>query len=276
MTVPPDKVTFCVLSFEGPDRYAIAGGLGIRVSNLSVALARRGCRTHLLFVGDPSLPATEDRENGLLTLHRWSQWISSTHSAGVYDGEDGKVWDFNESVPEFVVDRFVRPALEEGLLPVIMAEEWHTAETVMRIDARLVAAGLRGRCVILWNANNTMAFHRVDWPRLSASAQLTTVSRYMKHIMWKMGLNPLVIPNGIPEDLLRRVSQTRVRELRRLLHARDAVLLFKVGRFDPAKRVRERDIKAPKGGKKPKRSSKPKSRGKKRVPIESKMNICGV
>jgi alpha-amylase len=201
-----------------------------------VALARRGCRTHLVFIGDPSLPATEEREGGLLTLHRWSQWISERHPAGVYDGEDGKVWDFNESVPQFVLDHFVRPALESDLLPVILAEEWHTAETVIRLHDLLVAAGVRNRCVVLWNANNTMSFHRVDWSRLSVAAQLTTVSRYMKHIMWKMGLNPLVIPNGIPEDLLRRVNQTRVQQLRRLLHARDAILLFKVGRFDPAKR----------------------------------------
>ena len=145
MTVPPDKVTFCVLSFEGPDRYAIAGGLGIRVSNLSVALARRG--THLLFIGDPSLPATEDREDGLLTLHRWSQWISQDHPAGVYDGEEGKVWDFNTSVPEFVLNDFVRPALDSDLLPVILAEEWHTAETVIRLHDLLVAAGLRDRHV---------------------------------------------------------------------------------------------------------------------------------
>ncbi|NNE46709.1 MAG: glycosyltransferase [Rhodothermales bacterium] len=236
VSVPPDKAAFCVLSFEGPDRYAIAGGLGIRVANLSVALARRGYKTHLLFVGDPDRPATEELENGRLTLHRWSQWISATHHSGVYDGEEGKVWDFNESVPAFVVDHFVRPALDEGMLPVIMAEEWHTAEAVIRIHDLLVEAGLRHRCVMLWNANNTMSFHRVDWPRLSTASQLTTVSRYMKHIMWEMGLNPLVIPNGIPGDLLRRVGQTRVAQLRKTLHARDAVLLFKVGRFDPAKR----------------------------------------
>ncbi|NNE34734.1 MAG: glycosyltransferase family 4 protein, partial [Rhodothermales bacterium] len=229
-------MAFCLLSFEGPDRYAIAGGLGIRVANLSVALARRGYQTHLLFVGDPDAPATEKLEGGRLTLHRWCQWISSTHRAGVYDGEEGKVWDFDESVPGFVVDQFVRPALDDGLLPVIMAEEWHTAETVSRVHDLLVSAGLRNRCVILWNANNTMSFHRVDWPRLSTASQLTTVSRYMKHIMWEMGLNPLVIPNGIPGDLLRRVGQTRVAQLRKTLHAQEAVLLFKVGRFDPAKR----------------------------------------
>ncbi len=236
MSVPPDKATFCVLSFEGPDRYAIAGGLGIRVANLSVALAGRGYRTHLVFIGDPSLPAVEEREDGLLTLHRWSQWISATHPAGVYDGEEGKVWDFNETVPSFVVDEFVRPALDAGLLPVIMAEEWHTAEAVIRIHDHLQHAGLRNRCVVLWNANNTMSFHRVDWPRLSAAAQLTTVSRYMKHIMWKTGLNPLVIPNGIPKELLRRVGRSRVVELRKALGAEEAILLFKVGRFDPAKR----------------------------------------
>jgi alpha-amylase len=237
MTALPSTPTFCVLSFEGPDRYALAGGLGVRVAKLTETLAGRGHETHLLFVGDPALPGHERRSPRALVWHRWCQWISAHHPAGVYDGEDGKHHDFNESVPPFVVDRIVGPAIAAGRLPVILAEEWHTAEALARIDGRLRAAGLRDRCVLFWNANNTMSFDRVDWPRLRDAATLTTVSRYMKHLMWGVGVNPIVIPNGIPSRLLAPVEPDDVAALRESIDPRgDRIILFKVGRFDPAKR----------------------------------------
>ena len=239
MMISPDAATFCLLSFEGPDRYAQAGGLGVRITHLAETLARRGFDTHLLFVGDPAAPGREIRREsqGRLTLHRWCQWISAYHGAGVYDGEEGKLLNFIESAPPFIVEEIVRPALETGRLPVILAEEWHTADAVIRLRDRLCAEGIGGRVAILWNANNTKSFERVDWPRLSHAAQLTTVSRYMKHRMWEVGVNPLVIPNGIPSALLAPVDQQQVRMLRRVLDPDgDAVLLFKVGRFDPDKR----------------------------------------
>ncbi len=38
----PENTEFVILSFEGPDQpYSQAGGLGVRVSNLSIALARQ-------------------------------------------------------------------------------------------------------------------------------------------------------------------------------------------------------------------------------------------
>jgi alpha-amylase len=237
MAVLPSAPTFCVLSFEGPDRYALAGGLGVRVDHLTDTLADRGYETHLLFLGDPALPGREARSPGPLTWHRWCQWISAHHRAGVYDGEDGKLEDFNASVPPFVVEEVVRPTLAAGGLPVILAEEWHTAEAIIRIHERLSAAGLRDRCVLFWNANNTMSFHRVDWHRLRQAATPTTVSRYMKHLMWGVGVNPVVIPNGIPSELLTRVDARQANALRRALDpSGDRILLFKAGRFDPAKR----------------------------------------
>jgi nucleotide-binding universal stress UspA family protein len=42
MRLTSEDVTFCFLSFEGPDRYARAGGLGVRVTNLSRTLAAAG------------------------------------------------------------------------------------------------------------------------------------------------------------------------------------------------------------------------------------------
>jgi glycosyltransferase involved in cell wall biosynthesis len=238
MVLPPESAVICILSFEGPDRYSLAGGLGVRVTHLAETLAQRGFETHLLFVGDPYAPGEEISQNGKLCLHRWCQWISAYHPVGVYDGEEAKLRDFNKSVPPFLIEHIIRPALEAGKLPVVLAEEWHTAEVLIHLSDQLHAAGLRKRCVLFWNANNTMSFHRVDWSRLNFVAQLTTVSRYMKHLMWDMELNPLVIPNGIPAGLLERVDAGQVAALRRVLTCDDpdAWLLFKVGRFDPSKR----------------------------------------
>lgn len=237
MPLLPHAVTFCLLSFEGPDRYSLAGGLGVRITHLAETLAERGFETHLIFIGDPHEPGRETRQDGRLTLHRWGQWISAYHPAGVYDGEEGKLVDFNDSVPPFIIDQIIQPALAHGRLPVILAEEWHTAEAVIRLRDQLDAIGLTQRCVLFWNANNTMSFHRVDWPRLNQAAQISTVSRYMKHLMWEMDLNPLVIPNGIPSALLNPVPAEQTDAIRTILDPdSDAVMLFKVGRFDPAKR----------------------------------------
>lgn len=232
--ISPGEATFVLLSFEGPDRYSMAGGLGMRVTELSHALARAGYDTHLVFVGDPHAPGTEQALGGRLVRHRWCQWISAYYPEGVYAGEEAKRYDFAESVPPFVVERIARPAIESGRLVVVMAEEWQTAETACRISDRLHAAGLRPHAVLLWNANNTTGFDRIDWGRLDYVARITTVSRYMKHRMWSRGVNPLVIPNGIPSRLLRPASPPGTAVLRRSLGK--PVVLTKIGRWDPDKR----------------------------------------
>src|SRR5688572_10442138 len=132
-----EGITFCILSFEGPDRYAQAGGLGVRVTYLAETLAGRGSETHLLFVGDPAAPGREQRLDGRLTLHRWGQWISANYPAGVYEGEEAKLRDFNDSVPSFVLDHVIRPAVDDGRLAVVLAEEWHTAEALIRLHDQL-------------------------------------------------------------------------------------------------------------------------------------------
>ena len=68
MTLSPDTATFCLLSFEGPDRYAQAGGLGVRITHLAETLAQHGFETHLLFVGDPAAPGRESSFDGRLTM----------------------------------------------------------------------------------------------------------------------------------------------------------------------------------------------------------------
>ena len=229
-----DNTEFVVLSFEGPDPYSMAGGLGVRVSNLSQTLANAGFRTHLIFVGDPKREGEEVRNQERLVLHRWCQWISEYYPDGVYHGENEKLYDFNESAPWFVAERIVKLALNQNKLVVILGEEWHTAEAMCRISDHLYYNGLRDRVVMFWNANNTMSFHRVNWGRLDYTTTITTVSRYMKHIMWGMGLNPVVIPNGIPSSLLGKITSKAVKGIKRGFNG--DLILAKVARFDPDKR----------------------------------------
>jgi glycosyltransferase involved in cell wall biosynthesis len=230
----PDQTTFIILSFEGPDVYSQAGGLGVRVKELSRALAERGYETHLFFVGDPTLPADESALDGRLRLHRWSQWISQYRPVGVYEGEDDKVADLNRSLPEALLRDYIKPAVERGNSVVILGEEWHLAHAMTLISDGLYFSGLRDRCLLLWNANNHFSFHRINWGQLGYTCTLMTVSRYMKHIMWRWGVNPIVVPNGIPGSMMARVSQAQVRAVRAAVNA--PAFLFKIGRFSPDKR----------------------------------------
>jgi glycosyltransferase involved in cell wall biosynthesis len=228
----PTNSQFHLLSFEGPDAYARAGGIATRVTGLAHALAGVGGKTHLWFVGDPELPGSED--HGLVRLHRWCQWISRYHPGGVYDGEDGKCRDYAASLPPVLVDQHLLPGLTRGERAVVLAEEWHTVNAVLHIDWLLRRAGVRERVTMLWNANNTFGFERIDWPRLNAAASIVTVSRYMKHRMWAFGVDPVVIPNGLGPESFLEPDVAAVSEVRSRFKER--VLLTKVARWDPDKR----------------------------------------
>jgi glycosyltransferase involved in cell wall biosynthesis len=223
---------FHVLSFEGPDLYAQAGGIASRVTGLTQALVEAGYETHLWFVGAPDLPGHESR--AWLHLHRWCQWISRYHPMGVYDGEEGKRLDYAASLPPFLSQEVLVPYLQRGGQAVILAEEWQTVDAVLHLDWWLRQAGWRPQVTLFWNANNTFAFERIDWDRLAQAAIITTVSRYMKHLMWGLGVNPLVIPNGLgPEELIpperEAVTALRIRTCGR-------TVLSKMARWDPDKR----------------------------------------
>src|SRR5258708_33406631 len=85
MIFTPDRTAFVVLSFEGPDLYSQAGGLGVRVKGLSRSLARRGYDTHLYFIGDPDLPGEEILEGGKLQQRRGGHCISAQQRrSGLY------------------------------------------------------------------------------------------------------------------------------------------------------------------------------------------------
>jgi glycosyltransferase involved in cell wall biosynthesis len=221
-----------ILSFEGPDAYARAGGIASRVTGLAEALAAAGCETHLWFIGDPALPGHETR--GRLRLHRWCQWISRHHPAGVYDGEEGKHADYAASLPPFVFRELLRPALQDGKRVVVLAEEWQTVHAVLHLDWLLRTNGLREQCPILWNANNTFAFDRIDWARLAQAAVITTVSRYMKQLMWGLGVDPLVLPNGLAAEAFLLPAPETMAAFQARVAGR--TVLSKVARWDPDKR----------------------------------------
>ncbi|MBI3041732.1 MAG: glycosyltransferase [Betaproteobacteria bacterium] len=225
---------FVLLSFEGPDAYSRAGGLGARVSGLACALAEEGYETHLFFIGSPELPGHEIGCGGKLHLHRWCQWISRYHAGGVYDGEEGKFEDWNRSLPAWLEEHLL-PALIHTHRPVVViGEEWHTSWGIVRLSRRAHERGWGEHMRFFWNANNTFGFERVPWRELSETATITSVSRFMKHQMWRVGVDPRVIPNGIATQWLKPCDRKAVNALKRLTGGR--LLLAKVARWDPDKR----------------------------------------
>jgi glycosyltransferase involved in cell wall biosynthesis len=236
--ISPENTVFVSLSFEGPDVYSTAGGLGTRVTELTETLAQLGYETHLTFVGDPTEPGIEPRVGGRLILERWSQWISKYYLNGVYDGEEQKLFDFNDTVPYHIYKDIAEPAIAQGKIVVVIGEDWHTAEAISRTSDLLHWYNLRHRCLLMWNCNSLMSLHRINWGRLNYTATVTTVSRYMKHRLWGYGVNPLVIPNGIPSRYLEPVDSGQVGALRAIMQRGnpDRLFLFKIGRFDPDKR----------------------------------------
>ena len=223
---------FHALAFEGPDPYARAGGIASRIGDLAREVALAGHESHLWFVGDPRLASRELRDG--VELHRWCQWISAHHPAGVYDGEEGKRRDYSRSLPPALVDPRCVRSLEQGGRAVFLAEEWHTAEAVLHLDARLREARVRDRACLFWNANNLFGFDRIDWPSLARAATITTVSRYMKHRMAALGIDAVAIPNGVADEAFEAPDPPAVAQFRARLAGR--LVLAKMARFDPDKR----------------------------------------
>ncbi|MFN2569106.1 MAG: glycosyltransferase family 4 protein [Candidatus Dormibacteria bacterium] len=223
----PENLEVLLVSFEGPDEYSQAGGLGVRMTDMSRALAALGFRTTLAFVGSPGEPADEERDG--VRLIRWCQELSRRSPGGVYDGQEAKIRELCVSLPDHLIDRVVRPAVGAGRVVAILFEEWQLADVCHLMTARLTQARLRQSCMLLWNANNFFGFGEIDWAALGRAAAITTVSRYMKQLMRAHGVNPIVIPNGIAVSALQPVDGGAVEEIRQA--SGTPCLAFKIGRF---------------------------------------------
>jgi glycosyltransferase involved in cell wall biosynthesis len=221
-----------LVAFEGPDRYSFVGGLATRMIDLANALVDRGYYVHHVFVGDPNLPAREERAGGRLVLDRWSQWISAYHPRDVYDGEDGKWRDFSRTVPAHLADLVIASAAE-GRKSVLLFEDWQTADAAIA-TAAILDVRMPGAAAILWNANNTYGFGSVDFTLLRRAASITTVSRFMRAELSAVGVDAAVLPNGIAERFLKPLPPTEARPLREAFG--DRPTFVKVARFDQDKR----------------------------------------
>ena len=135
--------------------------------------------------------------------------------------------------PAVPLSRDAPASSQQGNRAVILAEEWHTVDAVLHLDWLLRMAGVRHQVKILWNANNTFAFERIDWGRLAQAAIITTVSRYMKHLMQGLGVKPLVIPNGLSADTLLSPQREAVATFKSRVRGRTVV--SKVARWEPDK-----------------------------------------
>jgi glycosyltransferase involved in cell wall biosynthesis len=234
-TLTPANAICVIVSFEGTDPYSQAGGLGVRVSGLANALAEVGYETHLFFIGDPSLPA-EERVGERLVLHRWAQWLSAGCPRGVYDGEWAKMQEMTGALPPYLLERVIRPAVDRGKIPIVLFEEWQTAECACRVSDGLASIGMRDAAVLAWNANHCYGFERVDWTRLSLAAVITTVSRHMRSIIRSCGADARVIPNGIPSTALDPAPREDLSAVRSALAERSAAgTFFKMARWEREK-----------------------------------------
>jgi len=237
--ITPEESVFALVSFEGPDLYSQAGGLGVRMAGLAKTLAEAGYETHLFFIGDPALPGEERQLEGRLILHRWGQWISKNCPAGVYEGEELKRTDMEKSLPPYLRDHIVVPALAAGRTPVVLLEEWQTVKTSRLIADALKKIKARDKVVMLWNANNPYGFDRIEWRKLAEAVTITAVSRYMRQIIRASGVDAVVLPNGISEELIAPVKRDDFRfvveALGRMAREDRPGLFFKMARWEREK-----------------------------------------
>jgi glycosyltransferase involved in cell wall biosynthesis len=227
----PENLEVVMVSFEGPDQYSLAGGLGVRARELTRAFAAVGFPTTLVFVGDPGREAEETSAG--VRLIRWCQEVSADCPSGVYEGERAKLEALVRTLPDALIERVIAPAVGRNRVVAVLCEEWHTAAFCCRLSDRLHAMGLRRHAVLLWNANNRFGWDEIDWRALGYVASTTTVSRYMKRLMLGCGVNPVVIPNGIPESALEPPDAGAAAAIRSA--AGTPCLAFKIGRFTPDK-----------------------------------------
>lgn len=235
MSVWLNDTLVVLASFEGPDPYAMAGGLGRRVSTLARAFSAAGHETHLFFLGDPNGPGEERLDGGRLVFHRWAQWVSQHHPLGVYAGEIDKRREVISSLPPRL-GVFADEAVRQGRPYIMLFEDWQMAEAARVTWDVLRARGLLGpgRGAIGHNTNTLMGVGEARLSDLWGRVKLFTVSRFMKHALWPYGVNPIVVPNGLPPSAFEPPDEAVVAALSRLSRAGRTVVA-KIARFDPDK-----------------------------------------
>src|SRR5438309_1857961 len=141
--------------------------------------------------------------------------------------------DFSRTVPPHLVE-LIGASAAAGRRTVVLFEDWQTAEAAINTAGLLVARGLRAAAALLWNANNTYGFDRVDFALLRRAASITTISRYMRGELAAVGVDAAILPNGIAERWLRPLPPGEPGSLRAAFGERPAFV--KVARFDQDKR----------------------------------------
>ncbi len=203
----PGETNIVLLSFEGPDQYARRGIVGGYVSGLGHAFADAGFATTIVFVGDPDAPREEELAQtgtGALRLVRWGQWISRYYPDGPYEDEDARVLDFAEGVPAYIADlseAHLREQTSQSAAPglVVIACEWQTSQALQGLHDELLRRGLRHRAVLIWHMGHILNLGHVDLAAVARTSAITTVSRYLKHELWKHGQDPLILPPGVDD-----------------------------------------------------------------------------
>ncbi len=197
----PQEEFFTLVSFEGPDGYSTCGGLAERVTRLAARLASHGFETHLFFLGAPGLPPNERIRASRLTLHRWAQWLSASHPGGVYDGEWAKVREMADSLPSFLCETLVRPALKAGFEPIIIAEEWQTAPTLIALGSELQRLGATGQARLFWRTGSVTGWDLIDWESLAGVAEIGATDAALAGALMARGIPASVLP-AEPDALL--------------------------------------------------------------------------
>ena len=180
---------FQLLSFRGSSR----------MQEMARGLVEAGQETHFWCAGDSSLPSF--RAGGEY-FHRWRQRVP-------HAGERA----FSALLVPYLIAKYVRPRLARGLVTAVLAEEKHGVATVFQLDWLLRRAGLRERVAIFWHTSSAFGFDRVDAERLASAATITTVSRCMRRQLQGLGVDSVVIPNGLGTESYTPVPARQVYEL---------------------------------------------------------------
>ena len=225
-----ENIVFVLMSFEGPDKYSLVGGLGTRIMELARVISEENYKVHTFFVGDPYLP--ENTSIGNINFYRQCQNISR-ESSGIYDREKDKIDDWNKTVPNRIIDEIVFPNAQKGILTVILSEDWQMSESVIILDELLRKKNLRDYCVIYWNVNNEYGLNDVDIKKISQICTITTVSKFMEKRMKDIySVNSIPIPNGIPQRIIGEPDITTKEAIKNCF---DGIIVQKVARYDSDK-----------------------------------------